>query len=137
LSIGIFFSLMTAGLATSLPARLTAGLTAHGVPESVAHNVAHLPPVSSLFAAFLGTNPVAHLLAPTGVLTTLPAQAVATLTGTQFFPQLISASFHDGLAVVFAAATVMALIGAGASLLRGKRYVHSDAEAPGAVRADS
>jgi EmrB/QacA subfamily drug resistance transporter len=129
LSIGIFFSLMTAGLARSLPGRLTAGLTAHGVPESVARQVAHFPPVSSLFAAFLGTNPIAHLLAPTGILSRLPAQAVATLTGTQFFPQLIAASFHDGLAVVFAAATVMALIGAGASMLRGKRFVHQDSAA--------
>ena len=133
LSIGIFFSLMTAGLAQSLPARLTAGLTAHGVPASVAHHVAHLPPVSSLFAAFLGTNPITHLLAPTGVLATLPTQTVATLTGDRFFPELIAASFHDGLAVVFAAATVMALIGAGASMLRGKRFVHQDPE-PAAPR---
>ena len=126
LSIGIFFSLMTIGLASSLPDRLTAGLTAHGVPLAVAHNVAHLPPVSSLFAAFLGVNPIAHLLAPSGVLATLPAHAVAALTGTHFFPELIASSFHDGLAVVFAAATAMALIGAAASLLRGKRYVHDD-----------
>jgi Na+/proline symporter len=126
LSIGIFFSLMTAGLAQSLPSRLTAGLTAHGVPASVAHHVAHLPPVTSLFAAFLGTNPVTQLLAPTGVLATLPTQTVATLTGDRFFPELIAASFHDGLAVVFAAATLMALIGAGASMLRGKRFVHQD-----------
>jgi MFS family permease len=137
LSIGIFFSLMTAGLAQSLPARLTAGLTAHGVPGPIAHEVAKLPPVSSLFAAFLGANPVAHLLAPTGVLATLPSKTVATLTGTRFFPQLIAASFHDGLAVVFAAATVMALIGAGASMLRGKRFVHHDAEDPPSVSLDA
>ena len=135
LSIGIFFSLMTVGLARSLPNQLAAGLTAHGVPTSVAHNVAHLPPVSSLFAAFLGTNPIAHLLAPSGVLATLPAKAVATLTGADFFPRLIAASFHDGLGVVFAAATVMSLIGAGASLLRGKRYVHDDADTDGGPRA--
>ena len=137
LSIGIFFSLMTAGLAQSLPARLTAGLTAHGVPGPIAHEVAKLPPVSSLFAAFLGTNPVAHLLAPTGVLATLPSETVATLTGTRFFPQLIAASFHDGLAVVFAAATVMAVIGAGASMLRGRRFVHHDADDPPSVSLDA
>ncbi len=128
LSIGIFFSLMTLGLARSLPNQLAAGLTAHGVPPSVAHTVSHLPPVSSLFAAFLGTNPIAHLLAPSGVLARLPANAVATLTGADFFPRLIAASFHEGLEVVFAAATLMALIGAAASLLRGKRYVHDDAD---------
>ena len=73
LSIGVFFSLMTAGLAVALPGALTSGLHAQGVPTSTAAQVAHLPPVSTLFAAFLGDNPIQHLLAPTGVLASLPA----------------------------------------------------------------
>jgi MFS family permease len=68
LSIGVFFSLMTSGLATSLPGALTSGLHAQGVPADTAASVAHLPPVSTLFAAFLGNNPIQHLLEPTGVL---------------------------------------------------------------------
>jgi MFS family permease len=126
LSIGIFFSLMTAGLAVSLPNALTDGLTRYGVANSVATNVAHLPPVSTLFAAFLGTNPIGHLLAPTGVLHTLPAANVSVLTGTRFFPALIAAPFHDGLTVVFTAAAVMAAFAALASLLRGSRYIHRE-----------
>jgi MFS family permease len=126
LSIGVFFSLMITGLATSLPSTLTAGLRAHGVPESLASSVAHLPPVSSLFAAFLGNNPIGHLLAPSGVLATLPEHSVAVLTGTRFFPELISGPFHHGLVIVFGAAATMALIAALASLLRGRRYLDEE-----------
>jgi MFS family permease len=120
LSIGVFFSLMTAGLASALPSALTTGLTAQGVPASTAASVAQLPPVSTLFAAFLGNNPIQHLLAPSGALSTLPAGNVATLTGTHFFPQVISTPFHHGLGIVFVVAAVMAAIAALISLLRGK-----------------
>lgn len=90
LSIGVFFSLMIAGLASSLPATLSAGLQGQHVPANVAAGLAQLPPVSTLFAAFLGVNPIGHLLAPTGALASLPAHNVATLTGTRLFPELIS-----------------------------------------------
>src|SRR5436305_3286391 len=90
LSIGIFFSLMIAGLSSTLPTTLTRGLAAQGVPHAIAHQVGQLPPVGSLFAAFLGFNPVHALLAPTGVLSRLPAHNAAVLTGKRFFPGLIS-----------------------------------------------
>jgi MFS family permease len=115
LSIGVFFSLMVVGLATTLPGTLTAGLTGQGVPTPVADGLAGLPPVGILFAAFLGINPIAALLAPTGVLATLPASSSATLTGNDFFPSLISAPFHDGLVLVFAIAGAMMLVAAVAS----------------------
>jgi MFS family permease len=120
LSIGVFFSLMIVGLASSLPTTLTAGLQAQGVPAATARSIAELPPVSTLFAAFLGDNPIAHLLGPSGVLKTLPPDHVAALTGKEFFPQLVSGPFHQGLITVFGAAAVMAAIAALASLLRGK-----------------
>ncbi|MFB9236753.1 MFS transporter [Plantactinospora siamensis] len=116
LSIGVFFSLMVAGLASSLPGTLDSGLTAQGVPASAAHTIAQLPPVGTLFAAFLGYNPMAALLGP-ALLGALPAANAHTLTGRQFFPHLISGPFHDGLVIVFWLAIVMALIGAVASLL--------------------
>ncbi|PJI94170.1 MFS transporter [Luteimicrobium subarcticum] len=128
LSIGVFFSLMVVGLASTLPAALRSGLVSHGVGTAVADQVAQLPPVGSLFAAFLGYNPVQSLLAPTGVLETLPPADAATLTGKEFFPQLISDAFHHGLVVVFTAAAIMSLIGAAASLSRGKRFVHDDGQ---------
>jgi MFS family permease len=121
LSIGVFFSLMTAGLARSLPGALSSGLSAQGVPAGTAASVANLPPVSTLFAAFLGKSPVQQLLEPTGVLPHLPSHNVAILTGTRFFPRVISAPFHNGLTVVFTAAATMTAIAAIASVLRGKQ----------------
>jgi MFS family permease len=126
LSIGIFFSLMIAGLASTLPSTLTRGLTSQGVPFALAHQVGQTPPVASLFAAFLGFNPVHELLAPTGILAHLPAHNVATLTGREFFPQLITGPFHHGLEIVFSLAIALLIIAAGVSLLRGKRYVHEE-----------
>jgi MFS family permease len=126
LSIGIFFSLMIAGLASTLPKTLSAGLTAQGVPASVATQVSHLPPVSTMFAALLGYNPIRNLLAPSGVLSRLPAHNVAVLTGRQFFPHLISAPFHHGLVIVFTAAAIMSFAGAMVSLLRGKQFYYED-----------
>ncbi|WP_295126857.1 MFS transporter [uncultured Leifsonia sp.] len=128
LSIGIFFSLMIAGLSVALPTALTTGLTSHGVPQNVAAQIGATPPVGSLFAAFLGYNPIASLLGPTGLLQS-PHVDAATLTGKEFFPQLISGPFHDGLIVVFIAAAIMSLIGAIASFLGGSKYVHEEAVA--------
>jgi MFS family permease len=134
LSIGIFFSLMIAGLASTLPRTLTSGLTAQGVPLSVATQVSHLPPVSTMFAALLGYNPVRNLLAPSGVLAKLPAHNVAVLTGKEFFPNLISAPFHHGLVIVFTAAAIMSVTGAVVSLLRGKQFYYDETQVPPASK---
>ncbi|TVZ04793.1 MFS transporter [Trebonia kvetii] len=120
-SIGVVFTLMIAGLSSSLPTTLANGLTRVGVPTDVAHQVATLPPVSSLFASVLGVNPIQHLLAPSGVLTQLPAASQAALTGRTFFPSLISGPFHSGLVVVFSVSAVLSVLAGLASLLRGKR----------------
>ena len=121
LSIGVFFSLMIVGLSGSLPATMTNGLVAQGVPYPTAQHVAGLPPVSTLFAAVLGENPLEHLLAPSGVLDTLPAANRDTIVGHEFFPDLISVPFHQGLTVVFLASTALAALAAIASLARGRR----------------
>ncbi len=126
LSIGVFFSLMIAGLAGSLPHTLSAGLQAQSVPAADATRVAQLPPVSTLFAAFLGNNPIGHLLGSNGLLASLPPHNRQTLTGKAFFPQLVSGPFHHGLVLVFTAAAVMSAIAALGSALRGTRYVHTE-----------
>jgi len=127
-SIGVFFSLMIAGLAALLPGTLYRGLTAHAVPAAVAAQISQLPPVASLFAALLGYNPMATLL-PASVLHALPASQAAILTSKEFFPQLISAPFGQGLAVAFIAAALMSAVAAWASWLRGGRYVHDESAA--------
>ncbi|MFJ9870713.1 MFS transporter [Streptomyces sp. NPDC101165] len=119
LSIGVFFSLMVSGLASSLPSTLSSGLQAHGVPAGTAHEAASLPPVSTLFATFLGNNPIGHLLGSGDAPAHLTAAQRATLTGHTFFPQLVSGPFHHGLTVVFGVAAGMALVSALASALRG------------------
>jgi MFS family permease len=120
LSIGVFFSLMIAGLAGSLPHSLTSGLEQQGVPSPIAAQVGSLPPVSSLFAAILGVNPIQSLLAPSGVLNTLTPSSRRLLTGHEFFPDLISAPFHHGLVIVFAVSAALGVLAAIASLLRGR-----------------
>jgi len=122
LSIGIFFSLMIAGLSSALSTNLYRGLTAHGVPAAAAARAAHLPPVSTLFAAFLGFDPIEHLVGP-AVLAHLPAAQRAVLTGRGFFPGLISAPFHAGLREAFAFAIGACAVAAVASWSRGKRYI--------------
>jgi MFS family permease len=121
LSIGVFFSLMIVGLASGLPGAMTEGLTGQGVPYATAHQVAGLPPVSTLFAAVLGENPLEHLLAPSGVLQTLPAANRQTIVGHEFFPDLIATPFHHGLTVVFVTSALLAVLAAAASLSRGRR----------------
>ena len=118
LSIGIFFTLIIVGLSSSLPASLYHGLTANGVSSSVAARASHLPPVSTLFAAFLGVNPVQHLIGPQ-VLSHLTAAQKANVTGRSFFPGLITAPFRAGLHAAFDFAIVASLLAAAASWTRG------------------
>jgi MFS family permease len=127
LSVGIFFSLMIIGLAGSLPHAIATGLHAHGVGTADAVRISHAPPVSVLFAAFLGYNPIQHL-AGAHVLGTLSAHSAAVVTGRSFFPQLISGPFRTGLHEAFAFAIVACLVAAFASLLRGGVYHHDDRE---------
>jgi len=125
-SIGVVFTLMIAGLSSSLPGTLSGGLVKVGVPAGVAHQVASLPPVSSLFASVLGVNPIAHLLAPSGVLARLPAASQAALTGRTYFPSLLSGPFHSGLIVVFTVSAALSVLAGLASLLRGRRRETAD-----------
>jgi MFS family permease len=125
LSIGVFFSLLIAGLARSLPGALSSGLVAAGVPAEAAARAASLPPVGSVFAAFLGFNPVQELLGRQ-TIDALPPDRAAEVTGQSFFPGLISGPFHSGLVVVFTMAIVLSLGAAVASLLRGAHTVPAD-----------
>jgi MFS family permease len=134
LSMGVFFSLLIAGLAGSLPNALRSGLVAQGVSQHAADTVAGLPPVGTVFASFLGYNPIGSLLAPTGELARLSSSARDTITGTSFFPHLVSGPFHNGLIVVFVLAAVMAALAGVLAWVRGdtREHVHplQTAEAP-------
>jgi MFS family permease len=135
LSMGLFFTIVTLGLAARLPSHLYRGLVSQGVSPAAAHLVANEPPIGSLFSAFLGYNPIQELLGPTGALKHMPPKQLAYITGRSFFPHLIEEPFASGLHLAFTFAALATLIAIIASALRGKRYVHGapvpvDAEAP-------
>jgi EmrB/QacA subfamily drug resistance transporter len=123
ISMAAFFSIVTLGLAAALPSTLSVGLTQAGLAANVANQIAHLPPISALFAAFLGYNPMATLI-PSAALHQLPAAAQANLLGKSFFPNLISAPFMIGLHAAFYISAALCLFAAIASLMRGKPYVY-------------
>jgi EmrB/QacA subfamily drug resistance transporter len=125
LSMGIFFSLLIVGMNAFVPAAMLTGLTQHGIPGQIAQQLSGLPPVSYLFAAFLGYNPLGSLI-PSNVLRALPSDQVATITSRSFFPQLIDGAFHHGLIQVMLFSMVMCFAAAAASWLRGGKYVHRE-----------
>jgi hypothetical protein len=129
LSIGVFFTLMIVGLSSGLPHTLQTGLAAHGVSAGDSSRISHLPPVATLFASFLGYNPIKTLLGP-HVLAGLPNGQANVLTGRSFFPNLISSPFHTALVYAFVFAIVACLVAAVASLLRGGRYHYAEATSP-------
>jgi MFS family permease len=129
ISIGVFFTLMIAGLSAALPHAVGTGLRAHGVSASAAYHAAHLPPISVLFSAFLGYNPIQHMLGPGG-LAGLHTATQHLLTGRTFFPHLIEAPFRNGLHEAFVFAITACLVAAAASLLRGSHKRTGTSSAP-------
>jgi MFS family permease len=134
LSVGVFFTLMILGLSSTLHHTLLSGLTAHGVPRADAARTAGLPPVSILFAAFLGYNPIRSFV-PAHVLSHLTAAQHQALTGRSFFPHLISAPFRTGLHEAFLFAILACLVAAAASWSRGGRPADADAAGPTGLAA--
>jgi MFS family permease len=127
LSIGVFFTVLTLGIASALPSHLYAGLVANGLSPATARSVSHVPPIGSLFAAFLGINPVTELVKPSA-LHALSHAHQAVLTGRTFFPLTLSAPFAKGLHLALDFAAGASVIGAIASWMRGGRYVHTEAK---------
>ena len=123
MSMAVFFTIVIVGLSASLPHTLTRGLIRAGLPAAPAIAIGHLPPTAALFSAFLGYNPMAHLV-PASVLAHLPAATRLHLLSRSFFPGLIASPFMDGLRLAFYVSAAMSFVAAVASLLRGKQYFH-------------
>ncbi|MGW0181555.1 MFS transporter [Nocardia sp. NPDC003345] len=131
LSIGLFFSLMIAGLSAHLPAAMFDGLTAGGMAEGSAQSMSQLPTVAILFAAFLGYNPIRQVGGE--ALQGLPQAGIDHLTGLEFFPHLISDPFSDGLTAAFTFALICCVLGALFSLFTGGTRAN---DAAGTARGD-
>jgi EmrB/QacA subfamily drug resistance transporter len=134
MSLAVFFSIVTLGLAAALPTTLSSGLIQQGLPAGIANQIAHLPPIAALFGAFLGYNPMATLI-PHQALQLLSAHSQALILGKSFFPNLISDPFMLGLHAAFYLSAALCFIAAIASLYRGKRYIHGETEAATALEA--
>lgn len=118
LSIGIFFTLMIVGLAISLPQSMSSNLIAEGLSGDIAAHVAAAPPVASLFAAFLGYNPMGELI-PADALHALTASQQAIITGKEFFPHLLAGPFMVGIKIAFSISLVLYVLAAVLSWLGG------------------
>jgi MFS family permease len=139
LSIGVFFTVITLGLAARLPTTLQHGLVAQGMPAGQAHSIAHLPPIGTLFAAFLGYNPIQQLIGSPAAAH-VSAAHYHYLTGRSFFPNLITGPFGHGLHLAFLMAAGISLIGAVCSALRGADTVeqaHQAREEPALAEVGS
>lgn len=120
LAIGLFFTLMTLGFSSGSGPHLFAELVAHGVPVAEARHATSLSPISTLFSAFLGFNPVAHLVSASTLAHLTGAQR-AILLGRAFFPSVITTSFHNGLRIALTFSVAMSFLSAAASWVRGPR----------------
>jgi hypothetical protein len=125
LSLAIFFTVIIAGLSSSLPSTLSEAMTAAGVPQ-LAQVFSSIPPTSALFAAFLGYNPVGSILSMpqlASAVKSIPQSTLNYLMGQTFFPNTIAPTFMSALQLSFYVGAALSVAGAVTSLLRGKRYI--------------
>ena len=124
LSIGVFFTLIVLGLASSLPPRSPTAWSRRVSRTPTRPGWPRCPRCQCCSPRCSGTTRCRRCSARPS--RTCPPAMPPTLTGRSFFPALISPSFSDGLSIAFDFAIAACLIAALASLLRGKRYIHEE-----------
>ncbi|MGA2934892.1 MAG: MFS transporter [Methanomicrobiales archaeon] len=132
ISMAMFFTIVIFSLTQTFPPELAASLTNAGAPGLIAPMSA-IPPTGSLFAAFLGYNPVQTILAaiPQSVVAAISPATIATLTGITWFPITLAHAFMPSLGVSFYFGAAISLVAAVLSAMRGTKYVHEiDGQAP-------
>lgn len=128
LSMTLYFAILILGLAHSLPPILYKGLASAGLPAAAAQQIAHMPPTSALFAAFLGYNPMEQLI-DAKTLAALPQATKSFLLGNQFFPLTIAPAVMSSLRLAFYISAGLSAVSAVASFLRGGRFVYGESAA--------
>jgi EmrB/QacA subfamily drug resistance transporter len=128
MSLALFFTIVIFSLASSLPTQLSSALTNAGAPQ-LASKISSIPPTSALFAAFLGINPMKALIAnlPANSTAELSSNTLNVLESNTWFPNAIAKSFLTALTAAFYIGASLSVIGAIASLLRGKKYINEEA----------
>jgi MFS family permease len=122
----ILFTLVTIGLSHNLPSSLAAAAANAGAPQLGVSVFQKIPPTSAMFAAFLGYNPMQTILASVSpsIVSSLSSSTVAVLTGNSFFPNAFAPAFMASLRSAIYLNAIFAFIAAGASVVRGKRYIY-------------
>jgi MFS family permease len=125
-SIAAFFAVIIVFLSKDLPSAFSSALIQAGVPSQSLHYFTSLSPTESLFAAFLGYNPMQSVLngLPQSVTATLNDGTIKTVTGLHWFPQAISGAFISSVQIAFYISALLCCLAAAASALRGKKYLH-------------
>jgi len=125
ISMAMFFTIVIVSLTQTFPPELAASLTNAGAPDLIAPMSA-IPPTGSLFAAFLGYNPVRIILAamPQAVVAVINPATIATLTGITWFPTTLAQAFMPSLRVSFFIGAALSLVAAVLSAMRGSKYVY-------------
>jgi hypothetical protein len=128
-SIAAFFAIIIVFLSKDLPSAFNSALTQAGVPSQSLHYFTSISPTQSLFAAFLGYNPMQSIVngLPQNVRATISENSINTLTGLHWFPQAMAGAFMSSIQVAFFISALLCCVAAVASALRGKRYVHESA----------
>jgi MFS family permease len=117
----IFFTIVIASLSHNLGPALDAGSSQAGLPSSLAHQIASLPPGAAIFAAMLGYDPISHLL-PASALASLPPAIAARVSDPHFFAGLLAQPFVDGIRVALLVCVGMCILAGIISALRGPQH---------------
>lgn len=125
-SLGLFFTIVLLSLTVNLPVSFNSALAGLGV-SNLDKVFDSTPPTVAMFSAFLGYNPVGTIIASVPGLT-VPQNVLNQMEGLTWFPRTLAPAFMSSLRVAFYVGMLLSLSAAVVSVIRGKRYVDSEAE---------
>ena len=125
-SLGLFFTIVLLSLTVNLPVSFNTALASLGA-SNLDKVFDSTPPTVAMFSAFLGYNPVGTIIASVPGLT-VPQNILSQMEGLTWFPSTLAPAFMSSLRVAFYVGMILSISAAIVSVIRGKRYVDSEAE---------
>ena len=125
-SLGLFFTIVLLSLTVNLPVSFNTALASLGA-SNLDKVFDSTPPTVAMFSAFLGYNPVGTIIASVPGLT-VPQSILSQMEGLTWFPSTLAPAFMSSLRVAFYVGMILSVSAAVVSVIRGKRYVDSEAE---------